>query len=375
MTATPRTRIFAAACLTAALAVPVQGREQPAGCNATAAALSLDAYVNGEMSLGPVQPGDVVIIRATLFNPAPAGCNFEGGQLAVTLPDGTLLPMAGYADTPAIPAVTYGAPFIAESDAFVVPPSADPALLVRASYGPTADLPAQSSGFFDIGCDGVPASATSALQLLMGPLSGDTGDPPGCMGAAAAITLVALVDGQPALDAVAPGAKITWRITLSQALPTGCNVEGGELSLTLPNGSVLPLAGFDGTPAVPQVTWITPLVIEVPNGYTVTSDVAGDCIAAHVDYGPTAAYPDQAPGAFGSAGAATDASATATTTLSVLEAAPCPADRTADGVIDAGDLVQVTLHWGTSHAAGDANGDGFVDVHDLIAVILAWGAC
>ena len=54
---------------------------------------------------------------------------------------------------------------------------------------------------------------------------------------------------------------------------------------------------------------------------------------------------------------------------------PCPADITANGIIDVDDLLAVVNAWGTKGGAADVTGNGVVDVDDLLAVINAWGTC
>ncbi|MFO0829704.1 MAG: hypothetical protein U0572_16305 [Phycisphaerales bacterium] len=54
-------------------------------------------------------------------------------------------------------------------------------------------------------------------------------------------------------------------------------------------------------------------------------------------------------------------------------AAPCPADLTHDGVVDASDLGVLLGAWGV--AAGDLTGDGTTDASDLGVLLGAWGPC
>jgi hypothetical protein len=55
----------------------------------------------------------------------------------------------------------------------------------------------------------------------------------------------------------------------------------------------------------------------------------------------------------------------------------CPEDTNLDGQIDADDLVNVILDWGTDGSANntDVDGNGVVNTDDLVTVILAWGPC
>lgn len=51
----------------------------------------------------------------------------------------------------------------------------------------------------------------------------------------------------------------------------------------------------------------------------------------------------------------------------------CPADLTADQIVDGADLSSVLSGWGSS--SGDISGDGVTDATDLAALLSAWGAC
>jgi hypothetical protein len=56
----------------------------------------------------------------------------------------------------------------------------------------------------------------------------------------------------------------------------------------------------------------------------------------------------------------------------------CPADVTADRVVDNIDLLQLVRSWGTSCGAGcpeDLDGDGAVGLADLLRVVGYWGFC
>jgi hypothetical protein len=54
----------------------------------------------------------------------------------------------------------------------------------------------------------------------------------------------------------------------------------------------------------------------------------------------------------------------------------CPADVTADNVVNTADLLAVINAWGPcAGCTTDVNGDGNVNTADLLAVINAWGAC
>jgi hypothetical protein len=57
------------------------------------------------------------------------------------------------------------------------------------------------------------------------------------------------------------------------------------------------------------------------------------------------------------------------------KASRCPADVTADGVVDTLDLIQVIMDWGVGGGTSDVNTDDTVDVQDLILVMLVFGPC
>jgi hypothetical protein len=54
----------------------------------------------------------------------------------------------------------------------------------------------------------------------------------------------------------------------------------------------------------------------------------------------------------------------------------CP-DTNASGAVDADDLLNVILDWGTTGMknGGDVDASGLVDVNDLLTVVLGWGPC
>ena len=58
------------------------------------------------------------------------------------------------------------------------------------------------------------------------------------------------------------------------------------------------------------------------------------------------------------------------------ECEPCPEDVIGQFArVDAFDLEQVLLAWGSDAPRLDLDGDGVVDGVDLAAVLLAWGSC
>lgn len=70
-------------------------------------------------------------------------------------------------------------------------------------------------------------------------------------------------------------------------------------------------------------------------------------------------------------------SATNQVTVLISQAvAPCPADQSGDGNVDALDLAMLLGAWGPNpgHPA-DFNGDGVVNAMDLAQLLGTWGAC
>ncbi len=57
------------------------------------------------------------------------------------------------------------------------------------------------------------------------------------------------------------------------------------------------------------------------------------------------------------------------------DAAPCPADANADGVVNVGDLLLIIDNWGQAGGTGDINDDNIVNVSDLLMMIESWGTC
>jgi hypothetical protein len=55
------------------------------------------------------------------------------------------------------------------------------------------------------------------------------------------------------------------------------------------------------------------------------------------------------------------------------ETTACPADFNEDGIVNAADMTELLLAWGSPGA--DVNGDGTTNATDLAELLLAWGAC
>ena len=120
--------------------------EEPAGCDAAAVGISIYTTDEEGNPVTVVSNGDVVTYRVTLSIPElPAGetaCNYLGGSLSVTLPDGTQVPVAGTEDTGEIPTVQVGTPFTAQSVDYVVNQNdaVNGELTVRANYSGGSSL-------------------------------------------------------------------------------------------------------------------------------------------------------------------------------------------------------------------------------------------
>ncbi|MCH8913335.1 MAG: hypothetical protein IIA33_07175, partial [Planctomycetes bacterium] len=128
----------------ACLAIP-----DPAGCNVGV------GFVCDPDVLNPVVPGQVIPFFTGVAPAGAAPCSFFGGQLRITLPDGSEVDVAGYPATPIVPfvdgtipaGVTFG-PFnytvdAADSDP---PNTVGGDLDFAVDYGETANFPAQIPG-------------------------------------------------------------------------------------------------------------------------------------------------------------------------------------------------------------------------------------
>ena len=94
--------------------------EDPIGCFSNGVTLSITVYrANGTTPVagGNVQSGETVKYGATLTHAGGSNCNFEGGTLTITTPDG--IPHA-VASGAGIPLISAGSPFIAPQQSYVV---------------------------------------------------------------------------------------------------------------------------------------------------------------------------------------------------------------------------------------------------------------
>jgi len=152
--------------------------QDPAGCNANSVSIAISALKSGVPTNGPVKPGDVIVYQVTLgigpVAPGELACNYEGGQLSITLPNGTLVQMAGFGGaTPNVPMISDGSPFTVLSPVPYTVNVADEQLISGtkyvvcvADYGSTASHPSQINGTFKSGVDEEQtASATTSKQL------------------------------------------------------------------------------------------------------------------------------------------------------------------------------------------------------------------
>ncbi|HLE48513.1 MAG TPA: hypothetical protein VI819_00560 [Patescibacteria group bacterium] len=91
---------------------PASADNDPAGCTLNSAGVAIGVFRADGVTpvVGTVQSGETIRYQSTLFNgPAPTFCNFSGGTLVITTPDGAVhdvTPGGG------IPLVTDGGPFL-----------------------------------------------------------------------------------------------------------------------------------------------------------------------------------------------------------------------------------------------------------------------
>jgi hypothetical protein len=166
--------------LIAALALPAIAQlPQPATCNSIGIGISLKSVVGGSTTLGPVYQGDLITYRVSVSVPSDQdNCDVIGGQLSVTFPDGTVVPLAGFPSTPVITQFGDGSPYQIDCPITYPADSADLStglLKARADYGATTFEPTQTNGTFLTDPVQVTASATTSNQLAMIAPSTDVG--------------------------------------------------------------------------------------------------------------------------------------------------------------------------------------------------------
>lgn len=103
--------------------IPVRdilAHDDPGGCFSNGVTLSIAVYrADGTTPVGggSVQSGEIIKYGATLSHAGGSNCNFEGGTLTITTPDGIPHVVASGAG---IPLVSSGSPFVAPQQSYVV---------------------------------------------------------------------------------------------------------------------------------------------------------------------------------------------------------------------------------------------------------------
>src|SRR3989344_2271480 len=105
-------------------AFSVNAHTDPGGCFSNGVGLSVTVYrANGTTPVatsgGTVQSGETIQYGAVLNHLGGSNCNFEGGTLTITTPDGVAHIVASPA-IPVVPLVTSGSPFIAPQQSYIV---------------------------------------------------------------------------------------------------------------------------------------------------------------------------------------------------------------------------------------------------------------
>ncbi len=153
---------------------PATAHQDPANCNTNSVGISLTPFISGVPTGGPVQHGDVITYQVTLSVPAGGGgvvpCSVSLGQLSVTLPNGTVVQVAGFGGaTPDVPLVNSGTPYIvnAPTTYTVAHANEDGSFNIKAlaDYGSTTNQPGQTNGTFHASVHQQTASATTSNIL------------------------------------------------------------------------------------------------------------------------------------------------------------------------------------------------------------------
>ncbi|MHC4910580.1 MAG: SdrD B-like domain-containing protein, partial [Planctomycetota bacterium] len=196
-------------------------------------------------------------------------------------------------------------------------------------------------------------------------------DPP-CNGVGVGLSLIARLDGANITGPVIEGDVVEYEVTLFNTAPSGCDFVVGQLSVTLPNGDVVEVAGFGGaTPNIGRVMFGNPLVFPMDGDpaitYTVTNDdVVSGVVAARADYGTTVDQPAQENGIILSTPPLQEASATTAGLLvfaDILITKTPSVERICDGEdTPVSYMYELTTDRGGADLEGDANGDGTIDV-------------
>jgi hypothetical protein len=181
-------------------------------------------------------------------------------------------------------------------------------------------------------------------------------------------------------------------VTLLVLPPLGqqvfCDISGGQLSVTLPNGHIVHVAGYPGTPDVPLFGDGFPFTINTPIAYVASSDdLSSGVLIARADYGSTAHLPNQVNGIYHSFPPNHTANAVSSQANNFAPA--CPGDIAGNssgpghnGLVNIDDLLMVIQNWGAvgnpgipGDIAPIGTPNGTVDVDDLLVIISTWGQC
>ena len=202
----------------------VFGHEDPSECKISTVGLSVSTFAESGVVITEVSHGMQIFYKAILSIPElPSGetaCNYDGGQISITTPNGETVGVAGVEGTPQIPLVQRGSVYEAPTAAYTVD-QADAenlVLTVRAAYI------GGSSHSVASGVQHPMASASLASQIKMAPPSVE-------------------IDISPAEQVVYGGGSADFRITITNtggfelsniqvldSLETGCERDIGSLA-------------------------------------------------------------------------------------------------------------------------------------------------
>ena len=103
---------------------PFASGQEPVDCDTSAVGISISITNGSGRSVAVVSHGDIIGYTVNLSIPElPVGeiaCNYTGGVLAVTLPNGEQVPLAGTDDTDVIPTIQVGSVYTAPRVAYTV---------------------------------------------------------------------------------------------------------------------------------------------------------------------------------------------------------------------------------------------------------------
>lgn len=137
--------------------LPVAAQQDPPNCDISTVGMSVITNDADGRNITEVSHGTEIRFRVILsipeLPPGQVGCNYGGGRLSITMPDGSVRQVAGGPDGPIIPTIRVGAVFISEVVAYTVDQgdAVDGDILVTANYeggtsysGPDADADTQA---------------------------------------------------------------------------------------------------------------------------------------------------------------------------------------------------------------------------------------